>query len=606
MHCVWEIVDNAVDEALAGFCDEIRVILDADNVVTVIDNGRGIPTGMHATGVPTPVLVYTKLHAGGKFGGGGYSVSGGLHGVGAAVVNALSEWVELTIFRNGTTHRVTFSEGGSTVSELEALGSTRKRGTTVRFKPDVQIFGRQKFVFGTFINRCRELAFLVPGLTFRLEDRTREEPLRAEFKFDGGIADFVRFMNESRVVAHDPIHFKGQVDEISVEVALQYNEGYAETILSFVNCINTVEGGFHETGFKSAHTRVMNEYARRLGIWKKKDNLSGEDLREGMMAVISLRMPEVEFEGQTKTKLGNSEARTAVEQVVADHLAAFLEENPDLATGLLERASRACEAREKARKVREATRAGKDKGFKASLDGKLTRCASRTPERCELFIVEGDSAGGSAKQGRDREFQAILPLRGKPLNTERAPLEKILKNNEISSIVQTLGTGIGQDFSLQQLRYHKIVLLSDADDDGAHIRCLLLTFFYRFMRPLITNGMIYIACPPLFRIFTKSSSRYAWTTQEMQETKGKMGRHASVQRFKGLGEMNADQLWDTTLNPESRTLMQVTIDDASNAERYVSILMGSHSEPRRDWIVENVEFGVEEATVPFDTQEVDR
>ena len=598
-HLVYEIIDNAVDEALAGWCSKIKVVIDHNNVVTVIDNGRGIPTGMHETGIATPVLVFTKLHAGGKFGGDGYKVSGGLHGVGAAVVNALSDFLEITVRRGGGEFHVRFAHGGEIDRPFERVGDSRLKGTRVRFRPDPDVFGEQKISYSTIVSRCRELAFLVSGITFEVVDKRGDERHSQTFCFDGGIADFVDYLNEGKPTLHKPIHFKDTVDEIAVEIAFQYNDGYSESVSSFVNCIPTAEGGYHETGFRAAHTRLMNDYARRLGVWKKKENLSGEDLREGMMAVIALRMADVEFEGQTKTKLGNSEARTAVESVLNTHLGALLEENPDLATKLLERASKACQAREAARKVRDATRQqGKDRSFRTSLDGKLTRCSSRTAELCELFIVEGDSAGGSAKQGRDRRFQAILPLRGKPLNTERAPLHKILKNAEIASIVQSLGCGIGPEFDLDALRYHHIVLLSDADDDGAHIRCLLLTFFYRFMRPLITTGKIYIACPPLYKITAKRKAEYAWLMDEMLKSKQRLGRGAVVQRFKGLGEMDAQQLWETTMNPETRNMLRVTIDDAANAEKHVGILMGNQSDIRRDWIVENVEFGDSDPGAP--------
>ncbi|MCB9728211.1 MAG: DNA gyrase subunit B [Deltaproteobacteria bacterium] len=606
-HLVYEIVDNAVDEALAGHCKLIEVRLLPDDGVQVRDDGRGIPTGLNAeTGLPTAQVVFTKLHAGGKFGGSGYKVSGGLHGVGASVVNALSGSLELEIWRDGKAFSQRY-ERGVPVTPLTETGSTRRRGTQVRFWPDSQIFQTTRFSVETLGNRLRELAFLNPGLSIRLEDQ-RPAPEDAEggeegtaerfdttFAYPGGVGDFVQYLNENRSAIHEPIVFRGSSADIEVEVALQYNDGYSESIASFVNCINTIEGGQHETGFKTAHTRVMNEYARKLGIWKKKDNLTGDDVREGMVAVINLRMTHVEFEGQTKSKLGNPEARAAVEEVTSKHLAAFLEENPKVAKLLLETAARASSARDAARKARAAVRTGKSSKTRTSLEGKLTRCASRVAEENEVFIVEGDSAGGSAKQARDRIHQAILPLKGKPLNTEKASLAKVLANKEILAIVQAIGAGIGSEFDLAEANYGRVIILADADDDGAHIRCLLLTFFYRFMKELIMAGRVFIAQPPLFKVERKVKKRvevkYCWALDDMTATVERWGRGAVVQRFKGLGEMDAEQLWETTMNPATRTLVRVDLEDAATAERQVTVLMGSRPELRKTWIAANVRFG---------------
>ena len=608
-HLVQEIVDNAVDEALAGHCGEIDVRVESGGFVTVRDDGRGVPVGLHPdTGIPTPELVYTRLHAGGKFGGSGYKVSGGLHGVGASVVNALSEVLELEVYRDGKTHRQRF-ERGVPVSPLEVLGPTRRRGTQVRFKADPTIFSALDYNIETLASRLREMAFLNPGLAIRLRDLRplppqaddEAKPYDETFQYPGGVAEFVSYLNENHEVLHEPAVFRGASGDIEVEVAFQYCDAYTESINSFVNCIHTVEGGQHETGFKTAHTRVMNEYARKLGVWKKKENISGADLREGMMAVLNLRMTGAEFEGQTKTKLGNPEARSAVEDVMAHHLAAYLDENPKIARMLIEKAGRATTARDAARRARDAVRTGKSApGGRTSLEGKLTRCASRKAEQNELFIVEGDSAGGSAKQGRDRMHQAILPLKGKPLNTERASVAKALSNKELLSIVQAVGGGVGGEFDLAQANYGSVIVLADADDDGAHIRCLLLTFFYRYMRPLLQAGRVFIAQPPLYkaerRAKRKTEVRYAWSDRELQAILKRWGRGPVVQRFKGLGEMDPGQLWETTMNPETRTLLRVNVDDAAAAERRVTVLMGQKAEPRKKWIVGHVRFGeVEDA-----------
>ena len=609
-HLVQEIVDNSIDEALAGYCRHIIVRLEPNDVVFVSDDGRGIPTGMHPElGIPTSEVVFTKLHAGGKFGGGGYKVSGGLHGVGASVVNALSDNLEVVIDRDGKRHRQRFSRGVPQTT-LEVIGTSKRTGTEVRFRPDDLIFAKTRFSIETISTRLRELAYLNPGLTIEVTDgRGAEAELKAveegeeapppfseTYNFPGGLADFVAFANDEQDVLHPPCSFRGEVGGVEVEVALQYNDGYGEVVTSFCNCIRTGEGGTHETGFKAAHTRVMNDYARRSNLWKKKDNLSGNDLREGLMAIVHVRMENVEFEGQTKTRLGNPEARSAVEEMVTRHLAAWLDEHPEYAKAMVEKASKALDAREAAQKARKAVQTGKSSKVRTSLDGKLTRCSSKKAELNELFIVEGDSAGGSAKQGRDREHQAILPLKGKPLNTERATLSKVLSNKEILSIVQSIGAGIGADFDAEESNYGRVIVLADADDDGAHIRCLLLTFFYRFMKPMLTSGRIYIAQPPLYRLERKVRGKiegsYAWSDEELQTLIGRKDKKSFViQRFKGLGEMNPDQLWTTTMNPETRTLVRVSVEDAARAERHVHILMGSKAEPRKVWITSNVHFG---------------
>jgi topoisomerase-4 subunit B len=602
-HLVWEIVDNAVDEHLAKFATEINVTIHADNAVTVIDNGRGIPTGMHKTGVPTPQVVFTVLHAGGKFGGSGYKKSGGLHGVGASVTNALSEWLEVEIYRDGKIHRQRFEywvdkDGkehvGEPVTGLEIVGNTRKTGTKVTFKPDARVFhGNINISYDTLAERLQEIAFLNAGLKVTLKDeRTGREDV---FHYEGGASQFVAFLGEGKSVLTDVIHFYAERDDIEVEVALQYNDGYTETIASFVNSIPTRGGGTHETGFKTAYTRVMNEYARKNGILKEKDkNLDGADLREGMIAVINVKMSDVEFVGQTKDQLGSASARSAVDAVVSDKMAVFLEENPQVAQQLLRKAIQAAKAREAARKAREEVRSGKKRSESSNLNGKLTPAQSKDFLRNELFIVEGDSAGGSAKQGRDSRYQAILPLRGKPMNPEKARLADILKNEEYKTIISAIGAGVGPDFDPDEANYSKIIIMTDADTDGAHIQCLLLTFFYRYMKPLIDLGRVYIAQPPLYKITRKTGKletvRYAWTDEQLQNYLKEFGKNCELQRYKGLGEMNPEQLWETTMNPETRTLLQVRIEDAAKAERRVSTLMGDKVDPRKKWIIENVDF----------------
>lgn len=602
-HLVWEIVDNAVDEHLAKFCSKIDITLNRDGSVTVFDNGRGIPTGMHKTGIPTPQVVYTILHAGGKFGGSGYKKSGGLHGVGASVTNALSEWLEVDIYREGKIHRMRFEywvddkgneHVGEPVTGLDIIGNTNRTGTKVTFKPDKRVFQNGTTLnYETLAERLQEIAFLNSGLKVVLKDDRSDRS--DEFYYEGGASQFVQFLNEGKDVLHEVVHFTGERDEIEVEVALQYNAGYTETLASFVNSIPTRGGGTHETGFKTAYTRVMNDYARKNGILKEKDkNLEGGDLREGMMAVISVKMSEVEFVGQTKDQLGSASARSTVDAIVADKLAIFLEENPQVSQSLIKKALQASKAREAARKARDEMRSGKKRSEGSNLGGKLTPAQSKDFTRNELFIVEGDSAGGSAKQGRDSKIQAILPLKGKPMNPEKAKLADILKNDEYRAIISAIGAGIGTEFEVADSNYAKIIIMTDADTDGAHIQVLLLTFFYRYMKPLIDAGKVYIAQPPLYKITRRSGKletiRYAWTEEQLQNYLKEFGKNYELQRYKGLGEMNPDQLWETTMDPEMRTLLQVQIDDTAKAERRVSTLMGDKVDPRKNWIVENVDF----------------
>ncbi|WP_124728592.1 DNA topoisomerase (ATP-hydrolyzing) subunit B [Staphylospora marina] len=586
-HLVWEVVDNSIDEALAGRCDTIQVIVNEDNSVTVIDNGGGIPVGIHPKmGRPAVEVVMTVLHAGGKFGGEGYKFSGGLHGVGVSVVNALSEWLEVIVKQKGKIHRQRYRRGVP-LHDLEVIGETEETGTSVTFKPDPEIF-RETTVYDYDIlqNRLRELAFLNKGVRIILEDR-RGEPKRDEFLFDGGIRSFVEYLNRNKEALHEPpVYITGERDGIPIEIALQYTDAYSSNIYSYANNIHTHEGGTHEAGFKSALTRVINDYARRNNLLKDNDsNLTGDDVREGLTAIISVKIRDPQFEGQTKTKLGNSEARSATETLFADRFQMFLEENPAAAKKIIGKAVMAARAREAARKARELTRR-KNALEVSSLPGKLSDCTSRSAADSELFIVEGDSAGGTAKQGRDRMFQAILPLKGKILNVEKARLDKALSNEEIRTIITALGTGIGEDFNIEKARYHKIIIMTDADVDGAHIRTLLLTFFYRYMRPLIEHGYVYIAQPPLYKIVQGKTIRYAYNDRMKEEIlrelegKGKV----EIQRYKGLGEMNATQLWETTMDPESRTLLRVTLEDAKEADEVFDMLMGDKVEPRRVFI----------------------
>ncbi|MDW7617612.1 DNA topoisomerase IV subunit B [Peribacillus simplex] len=607
-HLVYEIVDNSVDEALAGYGDQISVKIHKDNSVSVSDKGRGMPTGMHKLGKPTPEVILTILHAGGKFGQGGYKTSGGLHGVGASVVNALSKWLVVTIKRDGFIYEQRFFNGGKPETTLEKIGKTNQAGTKIHFKPDPKIFSVTTFNYDILCERLRESAFLLKGMKIELTDERNDQ--QETFHYENGIEAFVDYLNEEKETLHSVVSLEGEQNGIEVDLAFQFNDGYSENILSFVNNVRTKDGGTHEIGAKTAMTRAFNDYARKMGLLKEKDkNLEGTDIREGLSSIISVRIPEelLQFEGQTKSKLGTSEARSAVDSIVSEHLAYFFEEDPTTSTLLVKKSIKAFQAREAARKAREDARSGKKrKKSDAILSGKLTPAQSKNPERNELYLVEGDSAGGSAKQGRDRRFQAVLPLRGKVINTEKAKLADIFKNEEINTIIHAIGAGVGAEFNTPDTNYDKVIIMTDADTDGAHIQVLLLTFFYRYMKPLIESGKVYIALPPLYKVSKGTGKKeiieYAWSDEELQGAIDKVGKGYMIQRYKGLGEMNADQLWDTTMNPETRTLIRVKIDDGARAERRVTTLMGDKVEPRRKWIEANVAFGLEEESNILDNE----
>lgn len=603
-HLVWEIVDNSIDEVLAGYGKEIIITICNDNSIMVQDFGRGMPCGMHKSGKPTTEVILTVLHAGGKFGGenSGYKTSGGLHGVGSSVVNALSQFLEVRVQRDGNIYCQRFENGGHPVTTLEVVGKAenKKTGTTIHFKPDPKIFSTTLYNYDTIKERVRESAFLIKGLKIVLiDERTKK---KEEFLYENGIKEYVDFLNKDKEHVHETEYFEGKYNRIEVECAFQYTKTYSENIYSFVNNVRTKDGGTHEVGLKAGMTKVINEYAKKYALIKDKDpKLEGADIREGLTCVLSLRIPEdlLEFEGQTKDKLGSPEARPAVENFIADKLFFYLEENKEFSNNLIKKTVDAYRAREAARKARDEARLGKTKNKKeVLLSGKLSPANGKNKDINELFLVEGDSAGGSAKKGRDRHFQAILPLRGKVLNTERAKIDEILKNEEINTIIHTIGADFGLDFDITKAQYNKVIIMTDADTDGAHIQILLLTFFFRYMRALIEAGRVYIACPPLYKISKKKGSKeefnYAWSDEELQALIKKYGSGYSIQRYKGLGEMNDDQLWETTMNPETRTLIKVSIDDIGDAEKRIKTLMGDEVEPRRDWIENHVSFTVED------------
>jgi DNA gyrase subunit B len=592
-HLVWEIVDNSIDEALAGFCTDITVAIEKDNWIRVEDNGRGIPVSIQEKmGLPAVEVIMTVLHAGGKFGGGGYKVSGGLHGVGASVVNALSEYTEVYVKRDSKLHSIKF-ERGQTVQQLSVIGEASETGTITRFKADAEIFKETTvYEFDILATRIRELAYLNRGIKMIIRDEREEEVREAIYHYEGGIRSYVEHLNANKEPIHEPIFTEGEKEGISVEIAMQYNSGFTSTIMSFANNINTYEGGTHESGFKTALTRVINDYARKAGLMKESEtNLTGEDVREGLTAIVSVKHPEPQFEGQTKTKLGNSEVSLITNQLFSEGFERFMLENPSIARQIIEKGTMAARARVAAKKAREFTRR-KSALEVSSLPGKLADCSSTNPAESEIYIVEGDSAGGSAKSGRDRHFQAILPLRGKILNVEKARLDRILGNAEIRAMITAFGTGIGEEFNLEKARYHKIVIMTDADVDGAHIRVLLLTFFFRFMRPLIEAGYVYAAKPPLYQVKQGKHVEYCYSNEELDEILARLPQvpKPNVQRYKGLGEMNAEQLWDTTMDPEHRTLIRINLDDAIEADKIFDHLMGDEVGPRRDFIEENATY----------------
>ena len=594
-HLVWEIVDNSIDEAINGFGNYIKITLHKDKSITIEDEGRGIPVGIHESGKSTPEVIYTVLHAGGKFEESGYKVSGGLHGVGASVVNALSKWMKVRIRHDGGEYEIEFKDGGKLASELKKVSNTNRSGTAVSFLADPEIFQSQEFSFSTISERMQESAFLIKGLSIEIIDE--ENSKVNKFHYEDGLKEFVEYINNDRKTLHDVFSFSSMKDKVEVDVAMQYTDSYNENILSFVNNVKTSDGGTHEIGFKTALTKAFNEYAKKEGFIKGKERaFEGSDLREGLTAVISLKIPEklLQFEGQTKSKLGTPQARSIVESILTEQLSFFLEENRIIATAIIDKALKSKVAREAARKARDDARSGKNQAkIERSLSGKLAPAQTKNKAKNELFLVEGDSAGGSAKQGRDRSFQAILPLRGKVINTEKAKIEDILKNEEINTMIHTIGAGYGSNFEIDDCQYDKIIIMTDADDDGAHIQCLLLTFFYRYMKPLIEHGKLYLAQPPLYKISWGKNIDYAYTDEELKEKT--TGKKCGIQRYKGLGEMNFQQLSETTMHPASRNLIRVTIDDALLVEKRVSVLMGDSVEPRKEWIEENVVFSLEDS-----------
>ena len=593
-HLVWEIVDNGIDEALAGFANRIDVTIEPDNIIAVRDNGRGMPVGIHEkTGISAVETIMTVLHAGGKFGGGAYKVSGGLHGVGASVVNALSEWLEVTVFQDGKIYFIRFENGGHAVEPLKVIGETTETGTLVRFKADSQIFKDTTVYDYEILNsRLRQLAFLNKDIRLTLTDKRTPDGLSNDYKYEGGIIEYVQFLNKNKSTISDKvIYVEGLQDGILAEVALQYNDGYQSSIYSFCNNIHTHEGGYHEDGFRMALTRCINTYAKNNNMIKKDETLSQDDVKEGLVAIISVKHPDPQYEGQTKTKLGNSEVTGAVQSVMNEELSAFLEENPAVAKAVLEKCISASRAREAARKARELVRR-KNVLESTTLPGKLADCSSNKPEECEVYIVEGDSAGGSAKQGRDRRFQAILPLWGKMLNVEKSRADKIYNNDKLQPVILAVGAGIGADFDITKIRYGKVIIMADADVDGAHIRTLLLTFFFRYMRPLIENGNVFLAQPPLYKLSKKGfKDVYCYTDEEMAQHLQEMGRdNVNIQRYKGLGEMNPEQLWETTMNPKTRIMIKVTMEDAMKADAIFNVLMGEEIAPRREFIEQNAKY----------------